>query len=48
VAASARDINHLICLLSAKADHTFRWQFNGIEIVLGEQRFGNVEGHSGL
>jgi hypothetical protein len=48
VAASARDINHLTCLLSANADHAFRWQFKGIEIVLSEQRFGNGEGHSGL
>jgi hypothetical protein len=48
VAALACDINHLICPLSANADHAFRWQFKGIEIVLCEQRFGNVEGHSGL
>jgi hypothetical protein len=48
VAASARDINHLICLLLANVDHAFRWQFNGSEIVLCEQRFGNVKGHSGL
>jgi hypothetical protein len=48
VAAAARDIDHLICLLSANAEHTFWWGFKGIEIVRRGEHLGNAKGHSGL